>query len=342
MVAGSAGSLRLGLDLGGNHVKVALGTGWGAELEWSDSVPTDTASGRDGVVDALRAATDLGFRFAADSGRRVEAIGLGTPGVVDTDGRVLYPIANLPGLEGFRFGEVFDRYDVPVAIENDGNVAALAEARFGAGRGAQSVVVATVGTGIGGGAVIGGELYRGASGAALEIGHIPWFRPSGEEAPSGLDAHPTPRRCGCGRWSCLETVAGGRGMLARWKDRGASGVSDATLRDLIERGNDGDTDARAILDDAADALGQGLSGVLSILDPDCLILGGGVIDGVPGFAERVERTLREWALPKSLARLTIATAEFGNRAGVLGALSLAAQFVRPPDPPRAWFADSPH
>ncbi len=314
--------LFVGLDLGGNHVKVGLGTGRDETLIWDDTVPSRVAEGRDAILVAICDAVRLALSHAASCHGTVAGLALGTPGVVGRGtGEVLYEVSNLPDWKGVNFRRTFDRaFGLPSLVDNDANVAAFAEATFGAGRSEPSVVMVTVGTGIGGGAVIEGTILRGDHGAGMELGHIPRID----------DGVP----CGCGRSGCLESYAGGRSMHREWLRRLANGgetevdgrsLESLELRDLIVAAERGDAVAVAVLEDGARHLGIGLVTALHLVNPSAVVLGGGIVDGCSWFADRVESAMRQRALPKATDRLTVRRAQFGNRAGVIGAIALCAE-----------------
>ncbi|HIA26863.1 MAG TPA: ROK family protein [Planctomycetes bacterium] len=313
-------ALFIGLDLGGTEVKSGLGSADGS-LCWTERTPSEAHLGKDAILQALEAAVRAALDEARNRGAQVRGIGLGTPGVVDpTDGVILYPVANLGGWHGTDLKGFFaDRFNLPAVIDNDANAAAWGEYISGAGRGARVMLMVTVGTGIGGGAVISGELVRGASGGALEVGHT-LFEASG-------------RPCNCGLTGCMEAYAGGWGMVSDWRERLASDRHEAvagkkeeelTVTDLIAAGLSDDPLANEVLDDGARALGAGLMSAIHLINPDVVVIGGGVIDARPRHLQLLEETLREKVLPKALARLEIVRATHGNQAGVIGAVALAA------------------
>ncbi|MFN0059939.1 MAG: ROK family protein [Planctomycetota bacterium] len=323
----------LGLDLGGQCVKAGIGAGGDATLDWAAEFPSRSREGRDAICTALCDATTAALDAARARGARVRAIGFGTPGIVDpATGVVLYEVANLPGWRGVNLRALFrDRFQLSSCIEHDANAAAIAEARFGAGRGARFIVMATLGTGIGGGAVIDGALLHGARGAAMELGHVP------------IEAHG--RECPCGKRGCLEAYAGGRALLRDWRLALAGAgiarvqereVAALELRDflVVATTRDERVEAEAarlaaeILANAAQWLGVGFVAALHLLNPDVLVVGGGIVDAAPQIVAQIEREVRARALPKALAGLAVRRAELGNRAGVLGAIELAASAWR--------------
>lgn len=304
----------VGLDLGGTEVKVGLCNQRG-EVVWSDRRPSQAHLGQKAILEALAAAVDGALLEASTHPGEVAAIGLGTPGVVDpASGIIRFPVANLGGWHGTDIvGFLRDRFDVPAVVENDANCAAWGEYCTGAGVGARTLLLATVGTGIGGGAVIDGELLRGPSGGAMELGHIILER-------SG-------RSCNCGLVGCVEAYAGGWGMAAEWGRR--RGLEESPgVSQLVQAGIAGDALANEILDEGASALGAGMMSALHLLNPDVVVIGGGIIDARPRQLELIESELRSRVLPKASADLKVVRAQHGNRAGWIGAAMCAEKYVR--------------
>ena len=309
--------LFIGLDLGGTEVKVGL-CGSTGELVWSDRAPSNAHLGQEAILQALGEAVDKAISESDSRGQQVGAIGLGTPGVVDPDsGMIRFPVANLGGWYGTDIIGFFrDRYQVPAVIENDANAAAWAEFSAGAGQGARILLAVTVGTGIGGGAIIDGELLRGAIGGAMELGHI-LYEPGG-------------RPCNCGLIGCVEAYAGGWGMALEWgKHRGDSDAP--SVSDLVKAGLEGDEEANQVLDEGARILGAGMMSALHLLNPDVVVIGGGIIDARPRHLELIEETLRSNVLPKASTELTVVQAQHGNRAGLIGAAMCAEKASRQED-----------
>ncbi len=306
--------LFVGLDLGGTEIKVGLCDADGG-IVWSNRRPSNAQHGQEAILTALGEVVDLALEEAPGVGGEVAAIGLGTPGVVDPDtGVIRFPVANLGGWHGTDIVGFFRRrYQVPAVVENDANSAAWGEYVTGAGRGSNILLAVTVGTGIGGGAVIDGELLRGSSGGALEVGHIILER-------SGIP-------CNCGLVGCVEAYAGGWGMAAEWGRR-RSLTESPGVSELVSTGLDGDELANEVLDDGARALGEGLMSALHLLNPDVVVLGGGIIDARPRHLQLIEETLASRVLPKAIADLKIVRAQHGNRAGLIGAAMCAEKLFR--------------
>ena len=169
--------LFIGLDLGGTEVKVGL-CGSAGEVVWSHRRPSHAHLGQEAILQALGEAVDGALAEAQSGGHHVNAIGLGTPGIVDPDSGVIrFPVANLGGWHGTDIVGFFrDRYQMPAVVENDASAAAWGEYSSGAGKGARILLAATVGTGIGGGAIIDGEILRGAIGGAKQYRCRIWHR----------------------------------------------------------------------------------------------------------------------------------------------------------------------
>ena len=306
-----------GLDLGGTQIKVGLCTPDGVEI-WSDRFPSNASLGQEAILKALEDAGNIAFEEARKNDGEVGALGLGTPGVVDPDkGTIRFPVDNLGGWHGTDIVGFFrEKFGVPSVVENDANAAAWGEYRSGAGKGARNLLAATVGTGIGGGAVIEGELLKGAVGGAMELGHITW--------------EPDGRACNCGLIGCMEAYSGGWGMAKEWGRRlgnaEAPGVSD-----LVQAGLSGDSLANEVLDEGARTLGAGMMSAVHLLNPDVIVIGGGIIDARPRHLELIEESLRSHLLPKALADLTVVKAKQGNRAGWIGAALRAAHLIQTDD-----------
>ena len=302
-----------GLDLGGTEIKIGICGSDGTEA-WSDRSPSNAAQGQEAILAALGEAAKVAIAAAEDRGGEVLALGLGTPGVVDPDsGKIRFPVANLGGWHGTDIVGFFrDRFSIPAVVENDANSAAWGEFKTGAGRGARNLLLATVGTGIGGGAVIDGELLQGSIGGAMELGHIT-YQPGG-------------RPCNCGLIGCVEAYSGGWGMAKEWARQLATETETENtntealgVSDLIKAGLSGDPLANKVLDEGARILGEGMMSAVHLLNPDVIVLGGGIIDARPRHLELIEEALRSRLLPKALASLSVVKAEQGNRAGWIGA-----------------------
>ena len=269
----------------------------------------------DVVVDAVQEAR-------ASAGAEIEAVGFGIPALIDQrTGRAVISV-HLP-LAGLPFGDVMaERLGLPVFVDNDANVAALAEHRAGAARGCSEAVVLTIGTGIGGGLILGGELYRGASGAGAELGHV----------VIDMDG---PRCHGnCPNRGCLEALASGSALarealrIARERHNSALGRALAGGGELAgplvtELAHDGDPAALEAIELVGTRLGVGIANFVNIFNPEVVVIGGGVIGAGELLLRPARVEMRRRALPPSRDEVRIVAAHFGVEAGMVGAASLA-------------------
>lgn len=280
---------RLGLDLGGTHIKLALlDRDRPAELA---EAPTNSHDGGSEAV--LERMVEL-----ARTAGEVDSIGVALPGLFDTDGRALL----LPNLFGDWRGRAIS---APLAaalgrevhLINDGHAFALAESRLGAGRGADDVMCIVCGTGIGGGLVLGGRLHLGPEQRAGEFGH----HTVQEDGPV----------CECGNHGCLELYAGARAIAA------AAGTS--TFDEAVAHARAGDVRATEALERAGDLIGLAIANVLIFLCPQRVVIGGGVVQAGDLLLGPLRRSITERARVAPLDRIAIAAAELGPHAGAIGA-----------------------
>lgn len=292
--------LFLGIDLGGTNVKIGV-CGADGEGRRSLSIPTDAAAGPQDVVRRIAAA-------AAALGP-VDACCAGVPGPLDLRRRILMRANNLPGWKDVPFPELLQAAlkGLPTFMENDANCAGWGEYVAGAGRGTRSLVLYTLGTGVGGGIVLDGELWVGASGAAGELGHMT------------IDPHGPP--CGCGQNGCVEVYASASAVARRWGKGSAKDCFDAAKR--------GDAGALAVVDWSCDGLSQGLANMIHVLHPEVCVLAGGMALAGEFLLERIRADVRRRVFPVFLEKIRIEASQVpGDDAGWLGAALWAARKVR--------------
>jgi glucokinase len=294
----------VGLDVGGSFLKGVRVDGAGRILaRLHEPIAGATA---EGLLGQLASAAG-----SLDPGRESVAIGIGLPGIVEREAGRVRGAPAVPVLNGLPVAEPLRvRCGVPVTLENDANAAALAEAWLGAGRGAQSLLLVTLGTGIGGGLVLGGRVWTGRSGYAGEVGHI-------QVDPQGIP-------CECGSRGCLETIAGAPGWRRQAEARLA--VRDSRLRGvelepkrIVEAAQAGDAVAIEVVDAAAQAIGTGVAAALDLLNLERVVIGGGVAAAGPFLLERIAEQARRRLFSPVFADCTFRAAELGNDAGALGA-----------------------
>ena len=256
--------------------------------------------------------------FAARENHTIRAIGLGSPGSIDFEqGCVVGVVANLQGWSDLAIRDVLrEKIDLPIWIDNDANLVAIAEARVGAGKGFRNMVFVTVGTGVGGGIIIDGKLYRGASFNAAEIGHM------------SIDS--AGKNCPCGGIGCLERYASAPAIVKLYLEKMKHQEStfdgaNITTEVIFERAEKADSVALETVNEACDYLGAGLASVVNLLNPEAIVIGGGVSGAGEAFLGRVRDAISKRALPAALTRLKVIKAELGNDAGLVGAILLAAE-----------------
>lgn len=255
---------------------------------------------------------------------RLAGIGVGCPGPLDLDRGVVLEMPNLGWKKVKIKAELERAFSCPTTVCNDVDAGVYGEYRFGAARDSRCVVGVFPGTGIGGGAVYDGRIIRGAEGSALEIGHIPVVR----------DGPP----CGCGRRGCLEVVAGRLAISAAAAMAAYRGEAPTLLqtvgtdlqnirsRALADAIAAGDQAVETIVREAARTIGWTMAGVVNVLAPDTVLLGGGLVNEMPQlFCSEIDRALRTQVMPSFVSSFRVVTAALGDDAAVLGAAALAQQ-----------------
>jgi glucokinase len=315
-----------GIDLGGTKIHSLIATEDGDVLG-EDHRPTEAAQGPYAVIDRMVASVRAALADAGLTTNDVVGVGISSPGPCDPVRGVVTDAPNLPGWHEIPLVQrISDAMALPVLLENDANAAAYGEFRFGAGVGLKHILYITVSTGIGGGIIVDGKIYEGASGAAGEVGHII------------LDDNGPP--CNCGNRGCLEAISSGAAIQRDAAEAIASGRSPRlaqlaagrppTAEQVHQAALEGDGAARAIISRAGYYLGLGLVGLLHCFDPEMLILGGGLVGLGDLYLEPALKRAREGAFPQIAADVTIITAKLGQRAGALGAAALMMTTAPPP------------
>jgi glucokinase len=316
-VSGPNQTATIGVDVGGTKVAAALVEG--PEFRFLTEHPTALDSG-DAVIAGIEAAAK---EVLAQADTTPSAVGVGIPSQIDfATGKVLASV-NIP-LEGVELGrELTTRLGLPVYVDNDANCAALAEAHYVEGGPARFLVMYTLGTGVGGGVVIGGRIYRGATGLGAELGH----------QTIQYDGPPCPGMCP--NRGCLEALCSGT-ALERDADAVGKDFPDSPLgrayrnnpegcrgRDVQAAAEAGDPHALELFDRLGMFLGVGLSGAINTFEPEYLVVGGGLSRAAPFFFDRAAQEARARALPVLAERVEIVLAKAGPNAGLIGAGLLA-------------------
>ena len=295
----------IGFDIGGTSIKLgALDSN--LRVLCKDIVPVDTTS----PENSIRTAWSKSKRLCTDKGCNPIAAGIACPGPIDFATSTLGKLPNLPLWNGFNLLE-FSReiMSIPVCIENDANVAALAEATVGAGIGSRMLILVTLGTGVGGGIVSNGDIIRGAFGGAGEIGHIP--------------VHGNSIKCGCGNTGCLETLIGKMGIIRNYNSRVPSFKVVQSIPDIQIRMRANEENAINCFKWVGETLGFALSSTVNLLNPDYVLIGGGISSAGEILVDSVCSQLTKYVMPSFLNKLQVKLAKLGNDAGFVGAAILA-------------------
>jgi glucokinase len=296
------GKYVAGIDLGGTNIKVGLLDFEGSVLA-KHSIPTQAQGGRDLVIGRLAESV----RLVCDRGgfplEDVAAVGLGVPGTISIEKGMIFTAPNLPGWTEVPVRDLLaDQLGMPVVIENDANSAAWGEYWKGAGQGVDSMVMLTLGTGIGGGIILGGELVHGTSDCAAELGHL-IIEYDGEV-------------CGCGNRGCLEAYASAPALVKRLQ-RAIEEGRPSTLAEEVKAG------AREKLEETGMFLGVGIVSILHALNPRLVVLSGGMIGAGDMILEPVKETIKQRAFPEIGEAARVVFARLGGDAGFIGAAGQA-------------------
>ncbi|MEG7281113.1 glucose kinase GlcK [Bacillus sp. 0909A] len=304
-----------GIDLGGTTIKLAFINQYG-EIQHKWEVPTDKSG--DTITVTIAKAIDSKLDELHKPKHIVKYIGMGAPGPVDMATGVVYETVNLGWKNYALKNHLETETGIPAIIENDANIAALGEMWKGAGDGAKDVILVTLGTGVGGGIIVNGEIVHGINGAGGEIGHICSIPEGG--AP-----------CNCGKTGCIETIASATGIVRIAKEKIAEAKKPTqlkasehlTARDVFEAANENDELALEVVDYVAKHLGLVLGNLASSLNPSKIVLGGGVSKAGELLRSKVEKTFRICAFPRAAEAADISIAALGNDAGVIGGAWIA-------------------
>ena len=309
---------RIGIDVGGTNVKIALVED--GKIIYSNSVPTYAKMGYEYTVNNIKQAIGDLMRETSTTEKDIEGIGFDFPGQVDYKTGVVKLAPNIPGWVNIPIAQMIeDEFHIPTKIDNDVRCAALGEMKFGAGKGCENFICITVGTGIGSGIVINGRIVRGASNAAGELGHIKLRM---EDGPL----------CGCGDSGCLEAYASGPAIVAMAyeyikggksaKFAEMAGDGEITPYIVAKAAEAGDLVAKRIFEIIGYRIGMGLTSVINLLNPEKVIVGGGVAECGDLLLEPIRRTVKSRAMKVAGETVEIVPAQLGNSAGVIGASML--------------------
>lgn len=314
----------VGLDVGGTTMKAGVVDDGGKPVAGSVSLPTEAFKGQEHGLERMCETIRQAVAAAGLTMKQVAAIGVATPGTMDIPAGLILDPPNLKPWQNVPVRQfVQEKFQLPTAFQNDGNAAAYGEYWSGAGRGMHSMVLFTLGTGIGGGIVIGNMVVEGEHSHGAELGHMKIEMTN-------------PRQCGCGRYGCFEAYASATAVVARTQEalRQYAGKSDLnnvkelTARAVFDAAAAGDALADRIVEETAFYLAVGTTSMLHIIDPDMVVFGGGMIAAGEGFLERIRRHVRRLAFPVPAEKARIGYAQLGSDAGFIGAAACGRQLYQ--------------
>jgi len=314
--------LFVGVDVGGTNIKCGLVTNTGKVII-KRTVATEAEGGVNHVLNRIvRNVHELMDNIKGDMS--VLALGVGLPGLVDNNRVILWEAPNLPGWYNVEAKiKLQDKFNIPVVLDNDANLAALGEYVYGAGQGVTEMMMVTLGTGVGGGLILRGEVYRGALGSAGEFGHT-IIQKNGH-------------LCICGRRGCLETYVGKYAILRQVRKKLESGRSSLlqrisqeimTPKDVCHAALQGDEVALEVFREAGEYLGIGLGNVANLLNIQRVVVGGGLAKAGDLILEPARRALAYSSFKIAWENIDVVPAMLGEQAGLIGAATLAMQKCR--------------
>ncbi len=315
----------LGIDLGGTLVKSAL-VSRDKKILSKDTRPTHAHEGLDAVLDVMVESAETVLEKSGHTRKDILAACVGSPGPGNPRTGVIFSAANLPGWKDVPLAKLMtERLGLPCFVENDANLACYGEYWLGAGQGTQNMCLLTLGTGVGGGIIISGQLLRGIDGTAAEIGHMIVERDG--------------RQCGCGARGCLEAYGSVTGMLRTAAEGMADGrktiLTDRCAGDpdvltgemISEVAAAGDEFATWVLQETGAWLGVGIAGLINLFNPEKIVLAGGMINAGPVLLNAIRMRAHHDAFDVPANRAEIVTAALEGDSGVLGAAGVALERI---------------
>ena len=305
----------IGIDLGGTKISTAIADLEGKVISQT-TVPTLANEGEEAVLGRIVKTVEI----VVDEGNvtldNIKAIGIGSPGPLDAKAGIIITTPNLPFKNFNLIKPLSEKFNVPVYLDNDANVAAIGEFMFGAGKGTENMVYFTVSTGVGGGAILNGKIFRGSTSNALEIGHTTVV----QDGP----------RCNCGNIGCLEAISSGTAIGKKGQEAVLTNVDTSlkkydkvTSYEVFIEAKAGDKVSMEIIDRALTYLGIGVANAISTFDPDAVIIGGGVSKAGDIVFEIVREVVNKRCFKTMAEHCKILPAGLGTDAGVVGAVALA-------------------
>ncbi|MFA5088138.1 MAG: ROK family protein [Candidatus Omnitrophota bacterium] len=294
----------IGIDVGGTNVKLGLVNGLGRILARTNLATKRYVQNKGKLIAAIIEATEGLIANNHLRRKHIKGIGIGLPGLIDPYLGVVNFLPNIPKWKNVPLKKILEkRLKIPVYLENDVNLIALGEWKFGAGRGVKNMICMTLGTGVGSGLILNNSLYRGEGYVAGELGHVPL----NEKGPA----------CSCGGFACFERYVGNGPLL-----RKASRIfhkKTITFQEIKKLAAGGDRRALKFWEETAIQIGNGLIGAVNLLNPTLIVIGGGVSNNYRYFHKKVTGVIRERAMRIQAKMVRLARAQLGDDAGIIGA-----------------------
>jgi glucokinase len=301
----------VGIDLGGTNLKIAL-LDLKYRIKYKEVLNTRKFIKKENLISAIIDSINKVIDNNNLSRANILGIGLGLPGPIDYERGVVHFFPNIPGWKEVGLKTILERrLRLPVFVDNDAKLMSLAEYKLGAAKGSRNAVCITLGTGVGGGIILNGNLYRGSSNASGEIGHMP----INEKGP----------RCNCGGRACLETYIGNNRIL---KEARRMFRRDITLEELSYLARKQNRQAQTIWLKIAGRLAVALVGAVNLLNPDCIVIGGGVAGAGEILFDNIRKIIARQAMSVQARQVKVFKAKLGNNAGLIGAAILVRENIR--------------
>lgn len=299
----------VGIDVGGTNVKLGLVDDAGRVFARAGFSTKTVMQTTETLINAICEAALSLLITAGVEKQDVQGVGIGLPGLVDVKHGVVRVLPNIPGWHDVPLKSIMEaRLQLPVQLENDVNLITLGEWKYGAAQGKQDVICMTLGTGVGAGLILDGRIYRGPGFAAGEIGHVPY----GEDGP----------KCGCGGQGCYERYVGNERLhqdAARM-----FGNDQITLEEVYAKALEGDRQALNFWDQTGEKVAKGLIGTINILNPECVVVGGGVSRSLELMLPAIERVIHGRCMKIQAQMVKFVKASLDSDAGIIGAKVLIA------------------
>lgn len=301
----------IGIDVGGTNIKIGLVDPRGV-IKTRFFLPTrNFIRTKKHLIEGLTAGCREIMEKSGITRSAVVGVGIGLPGLINAQKGLVYSLTNISGWKNVPLAKIIkDRLGVPVFIDNDVNVITLAEWKYGAGREMKNMVCITIGTGLGGGLILNNALYRGEGFAAGEVGHVPVSEQG--------------RKCQCGGWGCLETCTGNRYLNIDAVKRFGKKI---TLEAVSKKAKQGNKKAIRFWAEVGEHLGNGLTGIVNVLNPRRIVVGGGIANAPECMLKAARKTIRSRAMHVQGKMVRVVRSTLKNDAGIVGTYVLVQEML---------------